>query len=150
MSKLLNSNVSATLNVFGLPHRPKDRINVEDSTLSTNESSMFHNLNFNESSKLFSNETKEDKTVDSDVESLILDLNNLGGLSSSSSLSWSDDYETETTKKVYDELKRLDRVLKGEEPIPTNYDQVECEEWMNFFSNIRFVIVIIYITNYVL
>ncbi|KAJ8958266.1 hypothetical protein NQ318_017410 [Aromia moschata] len=72
-----------------------------------------------------------------DVDSITLELNKLSGLSSSSSLSWSDEYESETTKKVQDELERMDRVLRGEEPIPPHYDKDEYEQWMNIFPDLR-------------
>lgn len=132
MSKLLNRNMNHTVSIFGVPH-------TSDTHLKKMEDSKY-----NASCKYFSQYTSEsqaegDKTVESDVESIILDLNKLSGLSSSSSLSWSDDYETETTKKVYDELKRLDSVLKGEEPIPSDYDMEECTEWMKYFPNLRYV-----------
>lgn len=76
-------------------------------------------------------------TSESDIDSITLDLNKLGGLSSSSSLSWSDEYESETTKMVHEELERIDRVLRGEEPIPPEYDRDEFEQWMTFFPNVR-------------
>ncbi|KAJ8911961.1 hypothetical protein NQ315_012772 [Exocentrus adspersus] len=72
----------------------------------------------------------------SEVDSITLDLNKLSGLSSSSSLSWSDEYESEISKKVLEELERMDRVLRREEPIPPYYDRDEYEQWMNTFPNI--------------
>ncbi|XP_023023903.2 uncharacterized protein isoform X2 [Leptinotarsa decemlineata] len=59
-----------------------------------------------------------------------------GGSSSSSSLGWSDEYEGSTTKKVFEELKRMDRVLRGVETVPPHYDVDEYEQWMNKFPNI--------------
>lgn len=85
----------------------------------------------------------KDDGSDSDMESITLDLNKLSGLSSSSSLSWSDDhYETETSKKVYDELIKIDQVLRGEEDIPSYYDRDEFEEWMNLFPNLTYVLIV--------
>lgn len=124
MSKFLNRNVNTAFSIFSLPHRTDDNTN---------------NVDNNEKFSNFLIKSEEDKTFESDIESIILDLNKLGGLSSSSSLSWSDDYETETTKKVYDELNRLDKVFKGEESIPPNYDSEECQEWMEYFPYLRFV-----------
>lgn len=141
MPKLLNRNVNTTFNIFSLPHRPTEKQTNVDCNYNVGESSKNFHHNTYESSKYFKLDTEGDKSMDSDIESIILDLNKLGGLSSSSSLSWSDDYETETTKKVYDELKRLDRVIKAEEPIPPNYDKEECEQWMTHFPNLRLVFV---------
>lgn len=76
-------------------------------------------------------------TSNSEIDSITLDLNKLSGLSSSSSLSWSDEFESETSQKVLDELERMDRVLRREEPIPPHYDKDEYEQWMNTFPNIR-------------
>ncbi|KAG5861643.1 hypothetical protein JTB14_025657 [Gonioctena quinquepunctata] len=59
-----------------------------------------------------------------------------GGSSSSSSLGWSDEYEGSTTKKVYEELKRMNSVLRGEEVLPPHYDKEEYEQWMKTFPNI--------------
>lgn len=139
MPKLLNRNINTAFNVFGVPHKPKEKKNYVEYNYNLGESSKNFHHNTKESSNYFKIGAEDDKSVDSDVESIILDLNKLGGLSSSSSLSWSDDYETETTKKVYDELRRLDRVLKGEETIPPNYDKDECEQWMTRFPNLRLV-----------
>lgn len=136
-NKFLNRNVNATFNVFGLTYRHnEDQINSDFKY--NNEEAIRSYYNSKERFN-FKTKAEDDKTVDSDVESIILDLNKLGGLSSSSSLSWSDDYEAETTRKVYDELKRLDMVLKGEVPIPSNYDEEECKEWMDCFPNLWLV-----------
>ncbi|XP_018573861.1 uncharacterized protein LOC108912917 [Anoplophora glabripennis] len=75
-------------------------------------------------------------TSNSEIDSITLDLNKLSGLSSSSSLSWSDEYESEISQKVLNELERMDRVLRREEPIPLHYDKDEYEQWMNTFPNI--------------
>lgn len=89
----------------------------------------------------FRNPILKDNSSDSDIESITLDLNKLSGLSSSSSLSWSDDhYESETSKKVYDELNKIDQVLRGEAPIPSCYDKDEFEQWMNLFPNLTYVL----------
>lgn len=136
MSKLFNRNVNSTISIFGLHQKLESSIHKIDPKHNFDDSSKY--LNHDEG---FDYQTKDhgNKTVESDTESITLDLNKLSGLSSSSSLSWSDDYETETTKKVYDELRRLDRVLKGEEPIPPDYNMEECKEWMDYFPNLRFV-----------
>lgn len=76
-------------------------------------------------------------TSNSEIDSITLDLNKLSGLSSSSSLSWSDEYDSEISQKVLNELERMDRVLQREEPIPLHYDKDEYEQWMNTFPNIR-------------
>lgn len=76
-------------------------------------------------------------TSNSEIDSITLDLNKLSGLSSSSSLSWSDEYDSEISQKVLNELERMDRVLRREEPIPLHYDKDEYEQWMNTFPNIR-------------
>lgn len=137
MSKLLIRSANKDLNIFGLGHKP-----VKNRNLNFKHEDPSSPINYNLESKCSIFEAKHEKTLDSDVESIILDLNKLGGLSSSSSLSWSDDYETETTKKVFDELKVLDRVLKGEIPIPLKCDKEEYEEWMDFFPNLRLNILI--------
>lgn len=134
MSKLLNRSVNSSVSIFGVPHR-------SDRNVKKVETKNHYDLcKYSNNPMLISESQAEgDTTLDSDVESIILDLNKLSGLSSSSSLSWSDDYEKETTKKIYDELKRLNSVLKGDEPIPPDYDMEECNEWMNYFPNLRFV-----------
>lgn len=136
-NKLLNRNVNAAFNVCPLSYRSNENLK----TIShKNNLEQYFGIYEDFRDKFHLQMTTEgDETVDSDIESIILDLNNLGGLSSSSSLSWSDDYETETSKKVYDELKKLDQVLKGDEPIPASYDKEECQEWMQCFPKLRFV-----------
>lgn len=71
---------------------------------------------------------------DSDV--ILTSIKDWGSKSSSSSLSWGEDSKSEASKQVRDELERMDRVLRGEEPIPSNYDQEEYQEWMDFFPNL--------------
>lgn len=56
--------------------------------------------------------------------------------SSSSSLSWSDEYEVEQSKKVLEELNRLDKVFRRIEPIPSDYDAEEIEEWLECFPGL--------------
>ncbi|XP_050305684.1 uncharacterized protein LOC126742876 [Anthonomus grandis grandis] len=64
----------------------------------------------------------------------ILDLGvKLSGLSSSSSLSWSEDYESEVGKKVQSELEKLDRLFQGLDEDPSPYDLQEIHEWKQFF-----------------
>lgn len=136
-NKLLNRNVNAAFNVCAFPYRSNENL---ESISNKNNLEQYFGPNEDFSNKFHLQMTTEgDETIDSDIESIILDLNKLGGLSSSSSLSWSDGYETETSKKVYDELKKLDQVLKGDEPIPASYDKEECQEWMQCFPNLRFV-----------
>lgn len=135
-NKLLNRNVNTVFNVCALPYRSNENLSF---TNKDNLEQYFGTYeNFRDKFDLQMT-TEADETVDRDIESIIFDLNKLGGLSSSSSLSWSDGYETETTRKVYGELKKLDKVLKGEEPIPASYDKEECEEWMKCFPKLRFV-----------
>lgn len=89
----------------------------------------FSNTYFNILSNLCSsNDTL--KTVVSDYESFSADK-------SSTSSSWEDDYEHETTEKVSNELRRLERVLRGIEEIPSNYDDDEYELWMKTFPKDR-------------
>ncbi|KAJ8980753.1 hypothetical protein NQ317_013758 [Molorchus minor] len=67
-----------------------------------------------------------------DMDSITLELNKLSGLSSSSSLSWSDEYESDTSKK---DTRRAGK-NGPKEPIPSHYDRDEYEEWMNTFPNL--------------
>ncbi|VEN46420.1 unnamed protein product [Callosobruchus maculatus] len=73
---------------------------------------------------------------DSDVDSISLELSKLGGFSSSSSLSWSDEYDSDTSKKIQEELQLINRVLQGEEDIPPHFDKDEFEQWMSAFPNL--------------
>nr|CAH7726994.1 unnamed protein product [Callosobruchus chinensis] len=73
---------------------------------------------------------------DSDVDSISLELSKLGGLSSSSSLSWSDEYDSDTSKKIQEELQLINRVLKGEEEIPSHFDKDEFQQWMTTFPHL--------------
>ncbi|XP_044263015.1 uncharacterized protein LOC123010303 isoform X2 [Tribolium madens] len=87
----------------------------------------------------FGEEITQEKTQilssdDSDV--ILTNIRDWGSKSSSSSLSWGEEYKSEASKQVRDELERMDRVLRGEEPIPSNYDQEEYQEWMEFFPNL--------------
>jgi len=67
----------------------------------------------------------------------ILDLGiKVSGLSSSSSLSWSDEYESEINKKVQLELEKLDRIFQGLENDSISYDINEIAEWKLHFPNI--------------
>ncbi|CAG9768743.1 unnamed protein product [Ceutorhynchus assimilis] len=80
--------------------------------------------------------TNSSSTNTSDLEDM-LDLRlKLSGLSSSSSLSWSEDYESEVAKKVESELEKLDRIFQGTENETTNYDLDEIAEWKQFFPNV--------------
>lgn len=63
--------------------------------------------------------------------------NNNRSCSSSSSLSWAEDVDEETTRKVQMEFERMDRVLLGLEEAPENYDKEEYELWAKTFP-IRF------------
>ncbi|XP_030758909.1 uncharacterized protein LOC115884459 [Sitophilus oryzae] len=72
-------------------------------------------------------------TFDSDLED-IFDLK-LSGVSSSSSLSWSDDYDSEVNKKVQTELEKIDRCFQGFD-VPLAYDKAEIEEWRTFFPHL--------------
>jgi len=67
----------------------------------------------------------------------LLDLNTKpSGLSSSSSLSWSEDYEVEVTKKVQVELEKLHKAFQGSGKVPPPQDPEEIEEWKHFFPNL--------------
>lgn len=56
--------------------------------------------------------------------------------SSSSSLSWSEEIEGESTELVQIELERMERVLQGLEPIPAHYDRSEYELWIKQFPQL--------------
>ncbi|XP_049821281.1 uncharacterized protein LOC109595400 isoform X2 [Aethina tumida] len=56
-------------------------------------------------------------------------------LSSSSQMSFNDFYE-DRTAKVNEELRRLDRILKGLEPVPSYYSQDEFDQWMTTFPGL--------------
>ncbi|RZC40563.1 hypothetical protein BDFB_008194 [Asbolus verrucosus] len=74
---------------------------------------------------------------DDSLDTILTGLKDLStGKSSSSSLSWGDEYKSEASKQVRNELERMDRVLQGLEPIPPNYDEEEYKEWMEFFPNL--------------
>ncbi|CAH1959338.1 unnamed protein product [Acanthoscelides obtectus] len=75
-------------------------------------------------------------TSDSDVDSISLELSKLGGLSSSSSLSWSDEYDSDMSKKIQEELELMNRMLQGKEEIPARYDKKEFRQWMTTFPNL--------------
>ncbi|ERL91900.1 uncharacterized protein LOC109541476 [Dendroctonus ponderosae] len=60
----------------------------------------------------------------------------LSGLSSGSSLSWSEEYESEVTRKVQLELEKIDMIFKGVENESAMYDMKEIAEWKRFFPNI--------------
>lgn len=60
------------------------------------------------------------------------------GKSSSSSVSWSDDFDTEATQHVQDEFERMERVLQGQEPIPPHYNRDEYEQWIKIFPQLRY------------
>ncbi|XP_076253288.1 uncharacterized protein LOC143191789 isoform X2 [Rhynchophorus ferrugineus] len=63
----------------------------------------------------------------------IFDLK-LSGISSSSSLTWSDDYDYEVSKRVQSELERIDRCFQGI-GVPTYYKE-EINEWLHFFPHL--------------
>lgn len=86
----------------------------------------------NESNELL-NSTNENICLN-----LLIGSNSKGNLnvSSSSSLSWDDNYEIEITRKVQHELEILDKVFKNEIDIPDYYDKNEIEEWMHKFPNL--------------
>ncbi|KAF2894171.1 hypothetical protein ILUMI_12004 [Ignelater luminosus] len=58
------------------------------------------------------------------------------GKSSSSSVSWSDEFDTEATQHVQNELERMERVLQGKEPIPPHYNRDEYEQWIKTFPQL--------------
>ncbi|GJQ74364.1 hypothetical protein Trydic_g21240 [Trypoxylus dichotomus] len=57
--------------------------------------------------------------------------------SSSSSLSWGEDCETEATQKVKYEYDKMNNVLRGLEPIPPHYDKDEYKLWIKTFPCLR-------------
>jgi hypothetical protein len=74
---------------------------------------------------------------DDSLDAILSSVRDVGNSkSSSSSLSWGEEYKSDASKQVRAELERMDRVLRGEEPIPANYDAEEYEEWMEFFPNL--------------
>ncbi|KAL3278757.1 hypothetical protein HHI36_016284 [Cryptolaemus montrouzieri] len=54
----------------------------------------------------------------------------------SSSPSWSEDNDTEASRRVQDELDHMDRVLRGIDPIPLHYDMDEYKQWMETFPDL--------------
>ncbi|XP_025828913.1 uncharacterized protein LOC112904031 isoform X2 [Agrilus planipennis] len=56
--------------------------------------------------------------------------------SSSSSLSGYEDFETEATHKVENELIQMNKVLQKEVPILDHYDKEEYEQWMHMFPDV--------------
>nr|CAI5823979.1 unnamed protein product [Callosobruchus analis] len=100
-----------------------------------------HTHYFGKSSRIGDHQNVTPKTSptfgsDSDVDSIYLELSKLGGFSSSSSLSWSDEYDSDTSKKIQEELQLINRVLQGEEDIPAHFDRDEFEQWMTNFPNL--------------
>lgn len=57
--------------------------------------------------------------------------------STSSSPSWSDENDGDSSNKIQFELERMDRVLRGIEPIPLQYDVEEYKEWMETFPSLN-------------
>lgn len=57
--------------------------------------------------------------------------------SSSSSISWAEENDTETTSMVQQEYERMENVLQGLEDIPPYYDCEEYELWINTFPCLR-------------
>lgn len=58
-------------------------------------------------------------------------------VSSCSSLSWTDEYEENISAMVGDELRRMEKVLIGEEDIPGYYDSDEYGLWMKTYQPLR-------------
>ncbi|KAF5295065.1 hypothetical protein FQA39_LY13216 [Lamprigera yunnana] len=58
------------------------------------------------------------------------------GKSSSSSISWSDDFDVEATKRVQLEFERMERILQGQEPIPSHYNKDEYKQWIKTFPQL--------------
>ncbi|KAK5649849.1 hypothetical protein RI129_000878 [Pyrocoelia pectoralis] len=61
------------------------------------------------------------------------------GKSSSSSISWSEDFDSEATLKVQNELERMERILLGKEAIPLHYNKDEYTQWIDTFPKIRII-----------
>lgn len=57
--------------------------------------------------------------------------------SSSSSVSWAEENDTETTHMVQQEYEKMEKVLQGLEDIPPYYDFEEYELWINTFPCLR-------------
>ncbi|KAK4882993.1 hypothetical protein RN001_006312 [Aquatica leii] len=85
---------------------------------------------------------KERSTFSFDRDSLTnesdLDIVSFGK-SSSSSISWSDDFDTEATKRVQIEFERMERILQGKEPIPLHYNKDEYQQWINTFPQLSVI-----------
>lgn len=61
------------------------------------------------------------------------------GKSSSSSISWSEDFDGEATIKVQRELEQMERVLQGKETIPSHYNKQEYKQWIDTFPQISII-----------
>lgn len=74
---------------------------------------------------------------DSDLLNYISDESSIGKTYSSSSISWAEDFEEESSKLVENELRKMDNALMGKETIPKNYEIEEYKLWMKVFSTNR-------------
>ncbi|KAF5273020.1 hypothetical protein FQR65_LT04762 [Abscondita terminalis] len=61
------------------------------------------------------------------------------GKSSSSSISWSDDFDVDATKRVQQEFERMERILQGKEPIPLHYNKDEYKQWISTFPQLSVI-----------
>ncbi|KAB0801937.1 hypothetical protein PPYR_04123 [Photinus pyralis] len=97
------------------------------------------NLNANDNEVTKHNERRTPSPTSFDCDSLTnesdLDIVSFGK-SSSSSISWSDDFDGEATIKVQCELERMERVLQGKEAIPPHYNKQEYKQWIDTFPQI--------------
>ncbi|KAL1506403.1 hypothetical protein ABEB36_005773 [Hypothenemus hampei] len=79
----------------------------------------------------------KDLSCSSDSNGDLTDFNiKLSASSSSSSLSWSEEYEAEISKRVQTELEKLDRVFQGLETNPETYDLDEIALWKRYFPRV--------------
>lgn len=107
---------------------------------------------FYKKSELLYTEEKTNRTVDQDNNQYsffsrrsdiasggVSDLDILSfGRSSSSSISWTDEFDAEATHLVAKEYERMQRVLEGLEPIPSHYNRDEYEQWIQTFPQLRY------------
>lgn len=119
IEKVLGENVNDSINTCsGEKHAFGDYMSEDKSTISSDLEGLFF---------LVTNICLNHYIVD------IFDLK-LSEISASSSLTWSDDYDYEVSKKVQSELEKIDRCFQGiEKPI---YYKEEIDEWLHYFPHL--------------
>ncbi|CAH0558857.1 unnamed protein product [Brassicogethes aeneus] len=100
-----------------------------------NDSNLNEEDCFGESVKI-QNSRSTLSSCDEKLESFIFCNDRVNNVSSSSSLSWSDLEFEDGGSKILEELKKIDRVLKRIDPVPSHYDKDEFKQWMDIFPNI--------------